>query len=907
MDNSNKNRILALLFFLLFVPAQGIAQSNAELVEQYKKAIASPVPQKIALLRDIISKDSHFLEAWYALGGTYYEQANFLAAIPCFEYLLARPQEVAKRPSLASLVEKLNLPGLVATAYNIVGSRYIEQARPDSAIFMLKRAIELDGTKAIFYNTLGLAYLKKAQYREALDALRESLKLDKNSAVAWFNLGTTYWYLQEYENAIDAYNRGLEIDPENRSALANLAKAREKVRTARLLARADSAMSAGNPSLAISVLNQIKKIDPSLAQVDNKLAAARQEQRYQEALAAHRAGDWQAALKMLDALPSGYKDREQLRVTAQQKLAENQQQHREQTLQRANRLLARGRYNEARRVLESQLQTEPGDLRAAALLSRLDSLETAAEQARLAAASIENKTSSMAGQDSSMSTSPDTALASSLSASAPAGQTGPPAKNKTARRSDRTKAQQASQTPGTGTILVLIAVAMLFSMTMFFYRMHRRRQALKQHTPAATLKSEEAELAGQENATVFVKAAVERVDLRDLDRSSDSSHQKFFEQLVDDQVLKDEPLEDESGSVEIREIESQEGESELEEQKSSSLNARMHESLAAEEEPDSDDFLAIIEESELDESEYAPDVSVPVDDEQDETEATHTVDMSQFKTRRIGRYIIEKEIGRGAAGRIYKAWDPKLDRTVVIKTVSYSLTASDDEIRRLKARVYREARAAAKLNHPNIVVVYDVEDEPTFSYIVMEHIEGPDLKELLSLENKISPDRTLHIISQVCKALNFSHSAGIIHRDIKPSNILVVEKDKVKVTDFGIAKVSNHMTLTQTGRVVGTPSYMAPEQIEGADVDGRADIFSVGVVFYELLTGQRPFVGESLAALAYKIVHVEPTPPSLINLDLPDIFDEIVSRAMAKDPADRYQTVADMLTDLQRARSIIKR
>ncbi|RMD96220.1 MAG: serine/threonine protein kinase, partial [Calditrichaeota bacterium] len=313
-------------------------------------------------------------------------------------------------------------------------------------------------------------------------------------------------------------------------------------------------------------------------------------------------------------------------------------------------------------------------------------------------------------------------------------------------------------------------------------------------------------------------------------------------------------------------------------------------------EADDDDFLALIE----DENTPAPAFDPQSEPTGFGSDATRTVDMSQFKVHKIGRYIIEKEIGRGAAGRVYKAWDPKLDRTVVIKTVAYSLTADEDEISRLKTRVYREAKTAAKLNHPNIVVVYDVEDEKSFSYIVMEHVEGPNLRQLLNQERRLPPARAISIVKQICKALQFAHSEGVVHRDIKPSNILIVGKEKIKVTDFGIAKVVNHLTLTQTGRVVGTPSYMAPEQIEGTEVDARADIFSLGVVFYELLTGVRPFVADSLASLAYKIVHVEPVPPSLVNLELFEIYDDIIGTAMAKDPGQRYQTAGEFLQALEK-------
>jgi tRNA A-37 threonylcarbamoyl transferase component Bud32/tetratricopeptide (TPR) repeat protein len=261
--------------------------------------------------------------------------------------------------------------------------------------------------------------------------------------------------------------------------------------------------------------------------------------------------------------------------------------------------------------------------------------------------------------------------------------------------------------------------------------------------------------------------------------------------------------------------------------------------------------------------------------------------------RVLGRYQIEREIGKGAMGNIYLAFDPKLDRRVVIKTVCFNLAASEADTSTLKDRVYREARAIAKLGHPNIVVVYDVEDDKDFSYIVMEHIEGRDLRQALKSERRLDFQRAIKIVAQVCSALDYAHQAGIIHRDIKPSNIMLLPNDKAKVTDFGIAKLADNFSLTLPGHVLGTPSYMAPEQLDGETIDSRADIFSLGVVLYELLTGCRPFAGDSLAALAYKIVHKMQIPPSLQNVELPIELDDIVARALAKQPQERYQTAQE--------------
>ena len=275
-------------------------------------------------------------------------------------------------------------------------------------------------------------------------------------------------------------------------------------------------------------------------------------------------------------------------------------------------------------------------------------------------------------------------------------------------------------------------------------------------------------------------------------------------------------------------------------------------------------------------------------------EATRTMSLPALAVQRIGRYVIEKELAQGTTGKIYKAWDPKLDRIVVLKTVQYGLSTSPPEIAALKERIYREARAIAKLSHPNIVIVYDVDDQPEFSYLVMEYLEGRDLKQVLEHEHRLECGRALEIAAQVCDAMEYAHRAGVFHRDLKPSNIMLLGKDEVKVMDFGIAKIGNYLSLTQTGRVLGTPSYMAPEQIEGYATDGRADLFSLGVVLYELLVGKRPFIADSLAALAYKIVHKTHIPPSLVNVELPMALDEALNRALAKKPEERYQNATEL-------------
>lgn len=270
------------------------------------------------------------------------------------------------------------------------------------------------------------------------------------------------------------------------------------------------------------------------------------------------------------------------------------------------------------------------------------------------------------------------------------------------------------------------------------------------------------------------------------------------------------------------------------------------------------------------------------------------------KVRRIGRYVIEKEIARGPMGQVFKAWDPKLDRTVVIKQVAFDFGVNSVEYTALKDRLYREAHAAGKLNHPNIVVIYDVDEENGFCFIVMEYLEGEDLRVRLEREGKLELNSVIRIASQVCSALDYAHHNDIVHRDIKPSNIIITKQDRVKVADFGIAKLPKLGTLTLTGNVLGTPFYMSPEQIEGRYVDGRSDVFSLGVVLYEMLTGVRPFDSDTVPSLVYKIVHQIPKPPSMVDENVPSSVDKIIERALAKDPGKRFASVVSLLEALEK-------
>jgi serine/threonine protein kinase len=268
---------------------------------------------------------------------------------------------------------------------------------------------------------------------------------------------------------------------------------------------------------------------------------------------------------------------------------------------------------------------------------------------------------------------------------------------------------------------------------------------------------------------------------------------------------------------------------------------------------------------------------------------------------KLGRYEVVRELGKGAMGVVYLAKDPVIGRLVALKTIRIGAHADDDETKEFQQRFIREAQAAGILNHPSIVTVHDIgqDDGSGTSFIAMEYVEGANLKEVLAQGRTLSFDQIGDLIAQVAEAIDFAHSKGIVHRDVKPANIILLEGNRAKITDFGIAKIaSGAANLTTTGQFLGTPNYMAPEQIKGAPVDGRTDIFSLGICLYECLTRRKPFGGDSLTSISYKIVH-EPFPPlHEINPQIPEAFEEVAARCLAKDPAKRYQRGRDLAAAL---------
>jgi serine/threonine-protein kinase len=264
---------------------------------------------------------------------------------------------------------------------------------------------------------------------------------------------------------------------------------------------------------------------------------------------------------------------------------------------------------------------------------------------------------------------------------------------------------------------------------------------------------------------------------------------------------------------------------------------------------------------------------------------------------KFGRYEIVGEIGRGAMGVVYKAIDPLLERTVAIKTVNMGLERED--MANYEARFYHEARAAGGLNHPNIVTVYDVGRSGDFAYMAMEFIEGEELRVLLASDTPMPVAQAVSIAAQVAEGLAFAHQRGVVHRDIKPGNIMVVPGKPVKITDFGIARMRATVSLTQTGTMLGSPKYMSPEQVLGRRADHRSDVFSLGVILYEMLVGTAPFSGDSVTAVMYQIAHFAPPAPSALRREVSEALDQIVAKMLAKPVEDRYQSAADVARDLR--------
>jgi predicted Ser/Thr protein kinase len=272
----------------------------------------------------------------------------------------------------------------------------------------------------------------------------------------------------------------------------------------------------------------------------------------------------------------------------------------------------------------------------------------------------------------------------------------------------------------------------------------------------------------------------------------------------------------------------------------------------------------------------------------------------------IGRYEIVEELGRGAMGSVFKARDPVVGRIVALKTI-HSTALEGAQSEEYRARFYREARASGVLAHPGIVPVFDVGEHEGAPFLVMEFVAGRTLADVIKKGERYSLDRVCEIGQQMADALGYAHRQGVIHRDIKPANILMTSREvygseRPRITDFGIAKLAAS-EITTTGQLLGTPAFMPPEQFTGAPIDGRADLFSLGVILYSLATGEQPFPGETMTSVSYKVVHTEPIPPAKLNPAIPVRLEAVILKCLAKSPADRYQTGEELAQDLAAMRS----
>ncbi len=274
--------------------------------------------------------------------------------------------------------------------------------------------------------------------------------------------------------------------------------------------------------------------------------------------------------------------------------------------------------------------------------------------------------------------------------------------------------------------------------------------------------------------------------------------------------------------------------------------------------------------------------------------------------KKIGRYEIVSELGHGAMGAVFLARDPSMDRTVAVKTILSGALASEqsDEFRQ---RFYREARAAGALAHPGIVPVFDVGEDERTPFLVMEFVNGQTLADAMKKGERVSMDRVCEIGQQIAEALGYAHRKGVIHRDIKPANILLTSREtygieRPRITDFGVAKLTAG-EITTTGQMLGTPAFMPPEQFTGAPIDGRTDLFSLGVILYWMATGEQPFPGETMTTVSYKIVHTEPVPPAKLNPVIPSQLNNLILKCLAKSPADRYQSGEELAQALAAVRS----
>lgn len=295
---------------------------------------------------------------------------------------------------------------------------------------------------------------------------------------------------------------------------------------------------------------------------------------------------------------------------------------------------------------------------------------------------------------------------------------------------------------------------------------------------------------------------------------------------------------------------------------------------------------------------------VPLQQDTEEPASATVIINSGSPPSTLGRYKVLRELGRGAMGVVYLGKDPTIQRFVAIKTMRLDAIDDAEKFEEVKARFFREAESTGRLSHPNIVTIFDAGEEQDLGYIAMEVLEGTTLKQWSRKPNLLPPDKLCATLATVAEALDYAHQQGVVHRDIKPANIMLTKDHVVKVMDFGIAKMASS-SKTQTDIVLGTPTYMSPEQIGGKKVDGRSDIFSLGVVLFELLSGGPPFTADNVSALLFAIAHQSEPPLSIFRSDVPPRLQEAVSRALQKDPVHRYRRANEFAHDLRACTQVL--
>ena len=269
-----------------------------------------------------------------------------------------------------------------------------------------------------------------------------------------------------------------------------------------------------------------------------------------------------------------------------------------------------------------------------------------------------------------------------------------------------------------------------------------------------------------------------------------------------------------------------------------------------------------------------------------------------MKPKKLGRYNIVAELGSGAMGTVYKGLDPKIGRTVALKVLNFKSIKEGSDSIQARERFMVEARATGQLSHPNILTIYDVGDDKNKAYIAMEFLDGGTLEDVMQEGRFKDYDEIFNITGQIASGLSHAHSRNVIHRDVKPANIMMADGKVPKIADFGLARFTDS-NLTTTGTVLGTPNYMSPEQIRGRKIDGRSDLFALAIILYEMLTGEKPFAGDSITSVIYRIVNEEPIPPRQLNMDLPDYIDAFMAKALAKSPDRRFQDGAKFTEGLK--------